>query len=72
VGNCLVDVPKALQESKLRLFIKRFTVHTATQSHSDIEILVELDHTQPIGMKFFAYQPELEELLKIKIDLVST
>ena len=39
--------------------------------NSDIDILVELDHTSPIGMKFFAYQVELEELLKIKVDLVS-
>ncbi len=38
---------------------------------SDIDILVELDHTKPIGMKFFTYQTELEELLKIKVDLVS-
>ncbi len=40
-------------------------------SQSDIDILVELDHTKPIGMKFFAYQVELEELLKIKVDLVT-
>ena len=39
--------------------------------HSDIDILVELDHTQPIGMKFFAYQIELEKLLNSKVDLVS-
>lgn len=39
---------------------------------SDIDILVELDHTKPIGMKFFGYQAELEELLKIKVDLVTS
>ncbi len=39
---------------------------------SDIDILVELDHSQPIGMKFFGYQVELEELLKKKVDLVSS
>ena len=39
---------------------------------SDIDILVELDHSSPIGMKFFAYQAELQELLKTKVDLVST
>lgn len=38
---------------------------------SDIDILVELDHSQPIGMKFFLYQMELEELLKTKVDLIS-
>jgi predicted nucleotidyltransferase len=40
--------------------------------NSDIDILVELDHSIPIGMKFFVYHKELEELLKVKVDLVST
>ena len=40
--------------------------------NSDIDILVELDHSKPIGMKFFVYHQELEELLKVKVDLVST
>lgn len=30
---------------------------------SDIDIMVELDYDQPIGMKFFSFQPELEDLL---------
>ncbi|HEY9361936.1 MAG TPA: nucleotidyltransferase domain-containing protein [Chitinophagaceae bacterium] len=38
---------------------------------SDIDILVDLDHRIPIGMKFFDYQPELEQLLKKKVDLVT-
>jgi predicted nucleotidyltransferase len=43
----------------------------ATQE-SDIDILVELDHSKPIGMKFFTYQSDLEELLHKKVDLVTT
>jgi len=39
---------------------------------SDIDILVELDHSKPIGMKFFLYQSDLEELLHKKIDLVAS
>lgn len=39
---------------------------------SDIDILVELDHSKPIGMKFFLYQSDLEELLHKKVDLVTT
>ena len=39
---------------------------------SDIDILVELDHSTPIGMKFFLYQSDLEELLHKKVDLVTT
>lgn len=39
---------------------------------SDVDILVELDHSKPIGMKFFTFQLELQQLLKTKVDLVST
>jgi predicted nucleotidyltransferase len=39
---------------------------------SDIDILIELDHSTPIGMRFFLYRSELEELLHKKIDLVTT
>ncbi len=41
-------------------------------ANSDVDILVELDHSSPIGMKFFTYQIELEDLLKMKVDLVSS
>lgn len=41
-------------------------------SNSGLDLLVELDHTQPIGMKFFVYQAELEDLLHKKVDLVSS
>ena len=40
-------------------------------TESDMDILVELDHSGPIGMKFFGYQSDLEELLHRKVDLVS-
>ena len=39
---------------------------------SDIDILVELDYEKPIGMKFFDYQSELEKLLNMKVDLVTS
>jgi len=38
---------------------------------SDVDIMVELDHSQPIGMKFFSYKSEIEEILKKRVDLVS-
>lgn len=41
-------------------------------TESDIDILVELDHSQLIGMKFFIYQSDLEELLHKKVDLITT
>lgn len=36
---------------------------------SDIDILVEFD--QPVGIEFIDLAEELEDLLKIKVDLVS-
>ncbi|HAL82744.1 MAG TPA: nucleotidyltransferase [Mucilaginibacter sp.] len=39
--------------------------------NSDVDILVELDHTTPIGMQFFTYGDELQNLLKKKVDIVS-
>ena len=37
---------------------------------SDVDILVLLDHSQPIGMKFFGMWNDLEKLLDRKVDLV--
>ncbi|MBS1528053.1 MAG: nucleotidyltransferase domain-containing protein, partial [Bacteroidetes bacterium] len=37
---------------------------------SDIDILVELDHSMPIGMKYFTYADNLQSLLKKKVDIV--
>jgi len=39
--------------------------------NSDVDILVELDHTKPIGMQFFTYSDNLQNLLKRKVDIVS-
>ena len=39
--------------------------------NSDVDILVELDHSTPIGMQFFTYGDELQNLLKKKVDVVS-
>lgn len=39
---------------------------------SDVDILVELDYTQKTGLIFFGMQVELEELLRKKVDLLTT
>ena len=38
---------------------------------SDIDILVSLDHSQPIGLKYFRMATELEQRLGRTVDLVS-
>lgn len=46
---------------------------TNTQKNdSDIDILVELDYSKPIGLKFLDYKVELEKLLGREVDLVTT
>ncbi len=39
--------------------------------NSDIDLLVELDYSQPIGLEFIKMQLDLQELLSKKVDLVS-
>ena len=39
---------------------------------SDIDILVELDYSKPIGLLFVQMKLDLEELLQVEVDLVST
>ena len=39
--------------------------------NSDIDILVELDHSIPIRLQFFTYNDRLQNLLKKKVDIVS-
>jgi predicted nucleotidyltransferase len=41
-------------------------------SKSDIDILVDLDHSERIGLKFIQMQIELQDLLNTKVDLVSS
>ena len=38
---------------------------------SDVDIIVSLDNSKPIGLKFFGMWSDLEELLGRKVDLVS-
>jgi hypothetical protein len=37
---------------------------------SDVDILVVLDHTQPVGFKFFGMWNDLEKLLDRRVDFV--
>jgi uncharacterized protein len=38
---------------------------------SDLDILLELDYTKPIGLEFVQMQLDLQDLLKKKVDLVT-
>lgn len=38
---------------------------------SDIDILIELDYSQQIGLRFVKMQLDLQEILRTKVDLLS-
>ena len=47
-----------------------FSRGEATET-SDIDLLVELDYTQPIGLEFIQMKLDLQKILSQKVDLVS-
>lgn len=69
------------QLSKIRQYLTGVPVNRAyvfgsysrddANPQSDVDILVELDHREPIGLRFFVYQDELSNILKKKVDLIS-
>ena len=46
--------------------------NTQIKGVSDIDILLELDYSKPIGMKFFSFQRELQDLLHRKVDVITS
>lgn len=47
-------------------------VHGNADNESDIDILVDLDYNQKIGLQFIQMKIDLEKLLNNKVDLVSS
>ena len=43
-----------------------------SNEESDVDILVDLDYNQHIGLNFIRYHLDLQNLLKKKVDLVSS
>ncbi|AKD57827.1 nucleotidyltransferase family protein [Spirosoma radiotolerans] len=46
--------------------------HDEADTQSDLDLLVELDYSQPIGLQFVGMKLDLEEQLNKAVDLVST
>jgi uncharacterized protein len=74
IDNLKIELLKAYFEkkpvSKAYLF-GSFAKGNGTPE-SDIDILVELDYSKPIGLEFVQMQFDLETLLHNKVDLVSS
>ncbi|MCL4482650.1 MAG: nucleotidyltransferase domain-containing protein [Bacteroidetes bacterium] len=75
----------SLDETKIRVISNYFSAHPVLKAYlfgsyargeadneSDIDILVDLDYSQKIGLQFIQMKIDLERLLNTKVDLVSS
>jgi predicted nucleotidyltransferase len=54
-----------------KAFIFGSTCRGEDTAESDIDILVELDYSKPIGLEFVQMKLDLQELLNKKVDLIT-
>lgn len=65
IANCLKNKPVK------RAFLFGSAARNEDNEKSDIDILVELDYSKPIGLSFLQMKHELEDLLNRKVDLLT-
>ena len=56
----------------LRAYLFGSESRNESDKGSDVDILVELDYSKPIGLEFVKMKLELEELIHKKVDLLSS
>ena len=56
----------------LKAYLFGSFVHGIADNESDIDILVDLDYSQKIGLQFIQIKLDLEKLLNNRVDLVSS
>ena len=56
----------------LKAYLFGSYVRNEADNQSDIDILVDLDYSQRIGLKFVQMKIDLEGLLNVNVDLVSS
>ena len=56
----------------LKAYLFGSYVRNEADNMSDIDILVDLDYSQRIGLQFIQMKIDLERLLSLKVDLVSS
>jgi len=66
IANCLRNKPVK------RAFLFGSASRNEEDENSDVDILIELDYSQPIGLGFVRLQFELEDILERKVDLISS
>jgi predicted nucleotidyltransferase len=55
----------------LKAYIFGSYARSETDADSDIDILVELDYSRPIGLQFVKMQLDLQEILNKEVDLIT-
>ena len=65
IGNYFKDKPV------LKAYLFGSCARDEVDDKSDIDILVELDYAQPIGLEFVQMQLDLQDLLNRQVDLLS-
>lgn len=55
----------------LKAYIFGSCSRAEADENSDIDILVELDYSRPVGLEFIGMQLDLQEILNRKVDLVT-
>lgn len=74
INNSQLDLIKEFFKTQpvLKAYLFGSYVRGQADEKSDIDILVDLDYTQRIGLGFIQMQIDLETILKTKVDLVSS
>ena len=74
LDNSKIETIKAYFKTRpvLKAYLFGSYVSGKANKESDIDILVDLDYSQRIGLGFVQMQIDLENLLKTKVDLVSS
>lgn len=72
LDNSTLDAIKEYFRTRpvLKAYLFGSYVRGQADNHSDIDILVDLDYSQRIGLGFVQMQIDLEKMLKKKVDLV--
>jgi hypothetical protein len=66
IAACLKNKPVK------RAFLFGSTARNEEDENSDVDILVELDYSKPIGLGLLRMKLELEDLLNRKVDLLTS
>lgn len=71
--NFIAKIQNYLEKKPvLKAYLFGSTVRGESNVNSDLDILVELDYSQKIGLGFVEMQLDLEKICGKKVDLVST